>query len=60
MGVQTLRCTVRLSPAEPGGIEVFKRVVVGVDEHEGSLDAIGLAKNLLAGDGDRNGACPGA
>jgi len=27
---------------------MFRRIVVGVDEHEGGRDAIALAKNLLA------------
>ena len=31
---------------------MFKRIVVGVDEHEGGCDAIALAKNLLAPDGE--------
>jgi nucleotide-binding universal stress UspA family protein len=31
---------------------MFKQIVVGVDEHEGGRDAIALAKNLLAGDGE--------
>jgi nucleotide-binding universal stress UspA family protein len=31
---------------------MFKRIVVGVDEHEGARDAIALAKNLLARDGE--------
>ena len=31
---------------------MFKRIVVGVDEHEGGRDAIALAKNLLAPDGE--------
>jgi nucleotide-binding universal stress UspA family protein len=31
---------------------MFKRIVVGVDEHEGGRDAIALAKNLLARDGE--------
>jgi nucleotide-binding universal stress UspA family protein len=30
---------------------MFKQIVVGVDKHEGSRDAIALAKNLLAPDG---------
>ena len=29
---------------------MFKRIVVGVDEHEGGRDAIALAKTLLASD----------
>ena len=31
---------------------MFQRIVVGVDEHEGGRDAIALAKNLLAPDGE--------
>jgi hypothetical protein len=31
---------------------MFKQVVVGVDEHEGGRDAVALAKNLLARDGE--------
>ena len=31
---------------------MFKEIVVGVDEHMGSRDAIALATNLLAGDGE--------
>jgi nucleotide-binding universal stress UspA family protein len=31
---------------------MFKRIVVGVDGHEGGRDAIALAKNLLAQDGE--------
>jgi nucleotide-binding universal stress UspA family protein len=31
---------------------MFKQIVVGVDEHEGGRDAIALAKNLLARDGE--------
>jgi nucleotide-binding universal stress UspA family protein len=31
---------------------MFKRIVVGVDEHEGGRDAIALAKSLLARDGE--------
>ncbi len=30
---------------------MFKQIVIGVDEHEGSRDAIALAKHLLARDG---------
>ena len=42
---------------------MFKRIVVGVDEHEGGRDAIALAKNLLASDGEltlAHGALPAA
>ena len=31
---------------------MFKQIVVGVDEHKGGRDAIALAKNLLARDGE--------
>ena len=31
---------------------MFKQIVVGVDEHEGGRDAVALAKNLLARDGE--------
>ena len=31
---------------------MFKQIVVGVDEHEGGRDAIALARNLLAPDGE--------
>ena len=31
---------------------MFKQIIVGVDEREGSRDAIALARNLLAPDGD--------
>ena len=31
---------------------MFKQIVVGVDEHEGGRDAIALARNLLARDGE--------
>jgi nucleotide-binding universal stress UspA family protein len=31
---------------------MFKQIVVGVDEHEGGRDAIALAKNVLARDGE--------
>jgi hypothetical protein len=51
MGAQMLRRTVRPSLARPGCIEMFKQIVVGVDEHEGGRDAIALARHLLARDG---------
>ena len=51
MGAQMLRRTVRPSPARPGCIEMFKQIVVGVDEHEGGCDAIALARHLPARDG---------
>ena len=37
---------------------MFKRIAVGGDEHEGSLDAIAQAKNLLDGDGELTGVRP--
>jgi hypothetical protein len=31
---------------------MFKQIVVGVDEYEGGRDAVALAHNLLARDGE--------
>ena len=31
---------------------MFRQILIGVDEHEGSSDAITLAKKLLAADGE--------
>lgn len=39
MALCVLRRTVRLSTCQPRGIEMFKRISVGVDEHEGGRDA---------------------
>src|ERR1700689_279120 len=34
-----------------GGIEMFRKIIVGVDEHQGGRDAEALAKHLVATDG---------
>jgi hypothetical protein len=39
MGTRAFSATVATSPAMPGRIEMFKQIIVGVDEHEGGCDA---------------------
>jgi nucleotide-binding universal stress UspA family protein len=52
MSATTVSRNVARHLIEPGGFGVFEQIVVGVEEDKGSRDAIRIAQNLLARDGE--------